>query len=178
MYAPFIVTLIGSLMILTDMFVYDFNYANYFGNALVIGSALWNSKLNKFSFGRRKWWSMYIKSILAHFYYATQIFPQFPFKCEWLIQILSRLHWFASRSTVALQGLTGGWSASWTHNTLFRLAGNWLSDSPLGIDFEWFPASIWSALHCRLPEECPGTLPISWVDEGLRIWLSIHSHPS
>lgn len=41
-------------MILVDMFVYDFDYATYAGNLLIIGSALWNSRLNKFSFGRRK----------------------------------------------------------------------------------------------------------------------------
>jgi len=51
-YAPFIATLIGAMLILMDMFVIDFNYANYGGNILVIGSAFWNSRINKFRFGK------------------------------------------------------------------------------------------------------------------------------
>lgn len=51
-YAPFIGTLIGAMLILTDMFIIDFNYANYGGNILVIGCAFWNSSLNKFRFGK------------------------------------------------------------------------------------------------------------------------------
>lgn len=53
-YAPFLLTAAGAVMILVDMFVYDFDYATYAGNLLIIGAALWNSRLNKFSFGRRK----------------------------------------------------------------------------------------------------------------------------
>lgn len=53
-YGPFLTTLAGASMILCDMFIEDINMLNYIGNALVIGSAFWNSRLNKFKFGRRK----------------------------------------------------------------------------------------------------------------------------
>lgn len=41
-------------MITCDMFIYDLNMLNYIGNAGVIGAAIWNSRLNKFRFGRPK----------------------------------------------------------------------------------------------------------------------------
>lgn len=53
-YIPFIFTLLGSLMILTDMIIYDLDYFTYIGNGLMIVSAIWNSKLNKKTFGRKK----------------------------------------------------------------------------------------------------------------------------
>ena len=54
LYAPFILTLIGAIMIITDMFFYDLNFLNYAGNILIIGSAFWNIKLNKVRFGKKK----------------------------------------------------------------------------------------------------------------------------
>ena len=53
-YGPFLVTLIGASMIFCDMFIIDLNVLNYIGNAKVIGAAIWNTKLNKFKFGRPK----------------------------------------------------------------------------------------------------------------------------
>jgi hypothetical protein len=53
-YGPFLLTLLGALMIGCDMFVYDMNVLNYVGNAGVIGSAYWNSRIHKFRFGRPK----------------------------------------------------------------------------------------------------------------------------
>jgi hypothetical protein len=41
-------------MILTDMIIYDLDYFTYIGNGLMIVSAIWNSKLNKKTFGRKK----------------------------------------------------------------------------------------------------------------------------
>lgn len=42
------------MLILVDMFIYDYNILNYMGNVLIIASAFWNSKLNKFRFGTKK----------------------------------------------------------------------------------------------------------------------------
>lgn len=53
-YGPFILTFFGAGMIFCDLFIYDFNIINYVGNGLVIISAIWNSKINKFRFGRPK----------------------------------------------------------------------------------------------------------------------------
>ncbi len=53
-YGPFLITLIGVILILIDMFIYDYNILNYMGNVLIIASAFWNSKLNKFRFGTKK----------------------------------------------------------------------------------------------------------------------------
>lgn len=53
-YAPFLITLIGSCLIINDMFFYKLPYAIWVGNVMIIGSAFWNSKLNKFSFLKRK----------------------------------------------------------------------------------------------------------------------------
>lgn len=55
-YGPFIVSTLGALLILTDMLLYDLDYLTYVGNAMMIGCAIWNSKLNKhrFGFGAKK----------------------------------------------------------------------------------------------------------------------------
>jgi len=53
-YLPFLLTLVGSLMILIDMIIYDLDFFTYIGNGLMIISAIWNSKLNKKTFGRKK----------------------------------------------------------------------------------------------------------------------------
>lgn len=51
MYGPFILTLIGVILILGDLFLYDCKPLSYCGNVLIIGSAFWNSKLHKFRWG-------------------------------------------------------------------------------------------------------------------------------
>ena len=53
---PFLLTLVGSLMLLTDMIIYDLDFFTYIGNGLMIIGAIWNSKLNKRTFGRKKWY--------------------------------------------------------------------------------------------------------------------------
>ena len=55
-YMPFLLTLVGSLMLLTDMIIYDLDFFTYIGNGLMIIGAIWNSKLNKRTFGRKKWY--------------------------------------------------------------------------------------------------------------------------
>lgn len=53
-YGPFLSTLIGATMIILDMFVYDMDVLNYVGNGVIIASACWNSRINKYRFGGRK----------------------------------------------------------------------------------------------------------------------------
>lgn len=53
-YGPFLLTLVGAGLIMWDMLIQDINYLNYLGNVMVIAAAFWNSKLNRFRFGRRK----------------------------------------------------------------------------------------------------------------------------
>jgi hypothetical protein len=53
-YGPFILTFFGALLVICDLFVYDLNIINYTGNALIIIAAIWNSRINKFKFGRPK----------------------------------------------------------------------------------------------------------------------------
>ncbi|KAL4471417.1 hypothetical protein ABPG74_008310 [Tetrahymena malaccensis] len=53
-YPPFIISAIGSLMICSDMIFEIHNYLTYVGNILIIAGAIWNSRLNKFSFANRK----------------------------------------------------------------------------------------------------------------------------
>lgn len=55
-YPPFIITFSGACLIIVDMFIIKIPYVIYIGNGLIIGSALWNSKLNKFSFLKRRKW--------------------------------------------------------------------------------------------------------------------------
>jgi len=45
-YGPFIASSIGALCIIIDMGIYDLDYLTYFGNVVMIASAIWNSKLN------------------------------------------------------------------------------------------------------------------------------------
>ena len=52
-YLPFILSVIGSILIVIDMLIYDFDYLTYAGNILLIVGAIWNSKLNKRKFGRK-----------------------------------------------------------------------------------------------------------------------------
>lgn len=49
-YPPFLVSLIGAIMIIVDMQLFDLNYLTYVGNVMLIGSAIWNSRLNKRKF--------------------------------------------------------------------------------------------------------------------------------
>jgi hypothetical protein len=51
-YGPFITTFIGAALIFTHLFIYDYYLFTYIGNILIIASAFWNSKLNKFKFGQ------------------------------------------------------------------------------------------------------------------------------
>lgn len=53
-YAPFILSIVGALLIMIDMMVIDLDQLTYLGNAFMIGSAIWNSRLNKHRFGRKK----------------------------------------------------------------------------------------------------------------------------
>lgn len=53
-YGPFLTTAVGACMILTDMCVYDLNVLNYVGNAMIIGSAFWNGRLNRFRFAPKR----------------------------------------------------------------------------------------------------------------------------
>ncbi|CAD8083160.1 unnamed protein product [Paramecium sonneborni] len=53
-YAPFLITFIGSSLIVNDMFFYKLPFALWIGNGMIIGSAFWNSRLNQFSFFKRK----------------------------------------------------------------------------------------------------------------------------
>lgn len=53
-YPPFIISTIGSIMICSDMIFDIHDYLTYIGNVLIIAGAIWNSRLNKFSFANRK----------------------------------------------------------------------------------------------------------------------------
>jgi hypothetical protein len=52
-YGPFISTFIGAVMVFWDLFIHDLDVLSYVGNIIIIASAFWNNKLNKFSFLRR-----------------------------------------------------------------------------------------------------------------------------
>lgn len=45
-YGPFILSCFGTVLILIDTLLYDIDYLTYAGNVLLIGSAIWNSRLN------------------------------------------------------------------------------------------------------------------------------------
>lgn len=53
-YPPFIISAIGSVLILSDLLFSINDILTYLGNALMIGGAIWNSRLNKFSFASQR----------------------------------------------------------------------------------------------------------------------------
>lgn len=53
-YMPFIVCVIGSTLIILSIFQFDNNYMLYSGNILMIIAAIWNARLNKAGFGKKK----------------------------------------------------------------------------------------------------------------------------
>ena len=53
-YAPFIISFFGAIFIFSDMLLYDCDYFTYGGNICLIIGAIWNAKLNKFRFGKKK----------------------------------------------------------------------------------------------------------------------------
>ena len=53
-YAPFLVCLVGSILILSSMFYFENSYLLYIGNILMIGAAIRNAKVNKAGFGKAK----------------------------------------------------------------------------------------------------------------------------
>lgn len=55
-YKPFLISLFAAILIFADTLVFQKRYPIYVGNVLMIGSAIWNSRLNKagFRFGGKK----------------------------------------------------------------------------------------------------------------------------
>jgi hypothetical protein len=53
LYIPFLMSLVGTSLVLTDMLVYDLDYFTYLGNILIMASAIYNSRLNKRRFGKK-----------------------------------------------------------------------------------------------------------------------------
>lgn len=49
-YKPFLVSVVGAVVIFADTLMFQMRYPIYLGNLLMIASALWNSRLNKAGF--------------------------------------------------------------------------------------------------------------------------------
>lgn len=54
LYPPFIISLIGSVCILLDLILSIHDYLTYVGNVFLIVGAIWNARLDKFSFAGAK----------------------------------------------------------------------------------------------------------------------------
>ena len=52
-YAPFLISLLGASLVITDMAIIELDSLTYIGNVCMIGAAIWNSRINKHRFGRK-----------------------------------------------------------------------------------------------------------------------------
>jgi len=50
LYVPFFLSLFGSILVLTDMFIIDLDYLTYIGNFVIILAAILNIKMRKKKF--------------------------------------------------------------------------------------------------------------------------------